>query len=129
MLPDGMLILAHGRTFAHFHSFYDHGRALPSLAAREPQPLLWLAPEDAEHRSIANGDSIEISNAQGAFRAQAKVTNRIQPGVVWIRDGWPGLNVLTNSAAVLPDSALDEFPFSVGQSEFGAVVGVRSIAE
>lgn len=28
----GGLALAHGRTFAHFHAFYDHGRALPTLA-------------------------------------------------------------------------------------------------
>ncbi|MEM7239991.1 MAG: molybdopterin-dependent oxidoreductase, partial [Pseudomonadota bacterium] len=36
------LAFAHGRTFAHFHSFYDHARALPTLAARETAPELWI---------------------------------------------------------------------------------------
>ncbi|MEN8741822.1 MAG: molybdopterin-dependent oxidoreductase [Phaeobacter gallaeciensis] len=120
------LILAHGRTFARFHSFYDHGQALPSLAKGEIEPDLWIAPEDAEARSIADGDRIEISNAAGTFEARAKVTPRIPTGAVWIRDGWPGLNVLTDGTSVLPDSALDAFPFSVGQNNYGARVEVRS---
>ena len=34
----------------HFHAFYDHGRALPSLAAADPEPLLWMSPHDATAR-------------------------------------------------------------------------------
>jgi len=119
------LTLAHGRTFAHFHSFYDHARALPTLADRETDPDLWIAPEDAQARDIADGEPIEMSNARGTFTARAKVTKRIPPGTVWIRDGWPGLNVLTDGASVLPETALSEFPFSVGQNGFGARVEIR----
>lgn len=118
------LILAHGRTFAHFHSFYDHGRALPTLAAREDAPDLWISPADATKRGIANATEIEISNARGTFPARAKVTPRIPEGTVWIRDGWPGLNTLTDPSSALPDTALDTFAFSVGQSRFGARVEV-----
>lgn len=119
------LILAHGRTFAHFHAFYDHGRALPTLAAREDVADLWIAPCDAQVRGVSDGDMIDVMNAGGCFRARAKVTARMPAGAVWIRDGWPGLNVLTDGAAVLPDTALDAFAFSVGQSHFGARVEVR----
>jgi hypothetical protein len=52
------------------------------------------------------------------------VTNRILPGTVWMRDGWPGFNALTDGSAVLPQTALDGFAFSVGQSNFGALVQV-----
>ncbi|MDP5366642.1 MAG: molybdopterin-dependent oxidoreductase [Paracoccaceae bacterium] len=121
----GGLILAHGRTFAHFHAFYDHGRALPTLAAREDAADLWIAPCDAQVRGVSDGDMIDVTNAGGCFRARAKVTARMPAGAVWIRDGWPGLNVLTDGAAVLPDTALDAFAFSVGQSHFGARVEVR----
>ena len=123
----GGLALAHGRTFAHFHSFYDHGRALPTLAAREDAADLWMAPADAEARGIADGGAIELSNARGSFTAKAKVTPRVPSGTVWIRDGWPDLNALTESAAVLPHAALDAFAFSVGQSRFGARVEVRPV--
>lgn len=123
--PEG-LILTHGRTFAHFHSFYDHSAALPTLAARETAPDLWIAPQDAKDRAISDGDPIELSNRRGAFAARAKVTPRMPAGVVWIRDGWPGLNVLSDGASVLPAAALSAFPFSVGQSSFGARVEIRS---
>lgn len=124
---EGNLILAHGRTFAHFHSFYDHARALPTLAAREDQADLWIAPQDAADRGILDADPIELSNTLGSFNARAKVTPRIPKGTVWIRDGWPGLNVLTDATSVLPLSALEAFPFSVGQSSFCASVSVRSL--
>ncbi len=120
------LILAHGRTFARFHSFYDHGQALPSLAKGEAEPDLWLAPEDAQARAITDGDRIEVSNAAGTFEARAKVTPRMPAGAVWMRDGWPGFNVLTDGTSVLPEAALDAFPFSVGQNNYGARVEVRS---
>lgn len=122
-LPDPEeLILTQGRTFAHFHSFYDHARALPSLAARESEPQIWIAPQDAETRGISDGDAITLSNTRGTFAARAKVTKRMPTGAVWTRDGWPGFNILTDSAAALPDTALHGFPFSVGQSGFGARV-------
>lgn len=121
------LILAHGRTFAHFHSFYDHARALPTLANREAEPDLWISPKDAQARAIGDGEMIEISNARGAFSARAKVTGRIPEGTVWIRDGWPGLNALTDGASVLPEAALSAFPFSVGQQNYGARVEIRPL--
>jgi anaerobic selenocysteine-containing dehydrogenase len=118
------LTFAQGRTFAHFHSFYDHARALPSLAARETEPQLWLAPTDAAARGVADGDAIRVSNRRGEFLARAKVTGRMPAGAVWMRDGWQGLNALMSGVAVLPEAALTAFPFSVGQSDFGARVEV-----
>ena len=40
------LTLCQGRTLTHFHGFYDHGRALPSLAKADPEPALWISPTD-----------------------------------------------------------------------------------
>ncbi len=122
----GALILAHGRTFAHFHAFYDHGRALPTLASRETDPDLWMAPDDAATRFIIDGDWVEIANVRGTFKARAKITPRVPNGTVWMRDGWPGLNVLTDGSSVLPKTALSAFPFSVGQNDYGARVDVRA---
>lgn len=122
--PKPGLTLAHGRTFAHFHAFYDHGRALPTLAGREPGPELWMSPGDAAARGIGEGDAIMLRSAQGTFDAQAKVTRRMPDGTVWIHDGWPGLNALTDGASVLPEAALAAFPFSVGQPRFGASVEI-----
>jgi anaerobic selenocysteine-containing dehydrogenase len=121
------LALAQGRTLAHFHAFYDSGSALPTLAKHETQPALWMAPADAAARGIADGAAIRVFNERGESMAKAHVTDRIPPGVVWMRDGWPGLNRLTMGVPVLPDAAVDVFEFSAGQATFGSTVEVISV--
>ena len=118
------LALRTGRTLTQFHGFYDHGRALPSLAAADPEPRLWISPDDAARRALADGDDIRIFNERGEMRARAFVTGDVPPGTVWMRDGWAGLNTLTSGAPVLPDAAVDLFAFSAGQAEFEAAVDV-----
>lgn len=120
----GSLELRTGRTINHFHAFYDAGRALPSLARRDRRPELWIAPADAAGRDIVDGAPIAVSNARARFEAHAKITDRVPPGTVWIHDGWPGLNDLTEGHRVLPDAATALFPFSTGQSAFDAFVEV-----
>ena len=113
-----------GRTLTHFHSFYDEGRALPSLAKHNTAPHLWISSVDAEARQLSSGDGIKIYNERGEFGAKAHVTDDVPPGAVWIRDGWVGLNQLTSGDAVLTGDSLNLFPFSVGQSDYGARVEV-----
>jgi hypothetical protein len=43
-----------------------------------------------------------------------------------MHDGWPEVNRLTSGQAVLPDEAVDLFPFSAGQSAFDATVEVAA---
>jgi anaerobic selenocysteine-containing dehydrogenase len=125
-LPDSPypLVFQQGRTLTHFHGFYDHGRALPSLGKLDPEPSLWIAPADAEARRVADGAAIRVYNERGEFQARAHVTAKIPPGTVWMRDGWTGLNQLTSGRAVLPDEAVDLFQFSAGQAAYDARVEV-----
>ena len=118
------LTLCQGRTLTHFHSFYDHGRALPSLAKLDPVPRLWISPVDATTRGLQDGGPIRIYNERGEFQAYAQVTDRIPSGTVWMRDGWEGLNRLTSGAPAIPDAAVDIFLFSAGQAAFDAMVEV-----
>jgi anaerobic selenocysteine-containing dehydrogenase len=118
------LALSFGRTLTHFHAFYDEGRALPSLARHNAAPQLWISRSDAEARQLAHGDAIKIYNERGEFGAKAHITDDVPPGVVWIRDGWVGLNHLTSGDPVLTGDALGLFHFSVGQSNYGAQVEV-----
>jgi len=118
------LALTQGRTLTHFHGFYNNGRELPTLARRESEAQLWLAPADAAARGLADGAAIRIFNERGALSARAHVTDRIPAGTVWMRDGWPGLNQLTDGTPLLPDAAVDLFAFSAGQASFDAMVEV-----
>ena len=122
--PAHPLALAQGRTMTHFHSFYNNGQELPTLARREAEPTLWISPADAATRQLVDGAPIRIFNQRGELAARARVTDRIQAGTVWMRDGWTGLNRLTAGSAVLPDAAVDLFAFSAGQATFDAMVEV-----
>ena len=118
------LAFRQGRTLTQFHGFYDHGRALPTLAGLDPEPRLWISPTDAAARGVGDGAAIRIYNERGEFRARSRVTDRIPPGTVWMRDGWEGLNRLTSGRPCIPDAAVDLFPFSAGQAAFDAMVEV-----
>jgi anaerobic selenocysteine-containing dehydrogenase len=118
------LTFRQGRTLNHFHGFYDHGRALPSLAAADPEPVLWISPADADARRLADGSAIRLFNERGEMHARARVTAAIGAGTVWMRDGWEGLNTLTSGQAVVPDDAVDIFHFGAGQASFDAMVDV-----
>jgi anaerobic selenocysteine-containing dehydrogenase len=123
-LPDTVqpLALAQGRTLTHFHSFYDHGRALPTLAKLDPEPCVWISPADAAARQIEDGKEIRLLNERGVLQARAHVTERVPTGTVWMRDGWLGLNCVTSGEACIPDAAVDLFPFAAGQATFEALV-------
>jgi anaerobic selenocysteine-containing dehydrogenase len=120
------LELRTGRTLNHFHSFYDHGRALPSIKKLEKGPTLWVSKADADSRGIEEGASILISNDRGSCHALAMITDKVPSGVVWMHDGWPGFNTLTSGARAVPDSAINIFPFSVGQAAFDAKVDISN---
>jgi anaerobic selenocysteine-containing dehydrogenase len=122
--PAYSLTLCDGRTLTQFHSFYDHGQALPTLAKVDPEPYLWISPDDAAARGLHDDEAIRIYNERGTFDARARVTDHIPQGTVWMRDGWEGLNRLTAGQSVLPDAAVDLFGFSAGQATFAAGVEV-----
>ena len=124
------LTLQQGRTLTHFHGFYDHGRALPMLARAEPEPVLWISPDDAGTRGVKDGGAIRIHNGRGHMHARARVTEKIPAGVVWMHDGWAGLNDLTSGTPVVADAAVDAFHalgFSGGQAAFDARVEVEAV--
>ena len=118
------LAFRQGRTLTHFHGFYDHGRALPSLARADAEPVLWISPVDAAARGVADGAAIRIHNERGALEARARVTDKVPAGTVWMRDGWRGVNNLTSGAPSIPDEACELFPFTAGQSAYDARVEV-----
>lgn len=68
---------------ARTHSI--HGNQ-PLLARVDPDTV-WLHPDDAAARGIADGDMVRVFNTQGATLLPAEVTDRIAAGVVSIKEG------------------------------------------
>ena len=76
-----LLSLAQGRTMTHFHSFYNNGRELPTLAKRESEPALWISPSDADRRGkLIHGAAIRMFNMRGEAGADAPTSHRQDTG-------------------------------------------------
>ena len=77
------LSLCTPKSRARTHSI--HGNQ-PGLARVDPDNV-WLDAIDAAARGIADGQRVRVFNARGATVLPAKVTDRIAPGVVSIKEG------------------------------------------
>lgn len=123
---NGGLRFVQGRTIAHFHGFYDHGRQLPALRDADREPTLWISPQDAGSRGIADGGEISIRNSSGAMIARARVTADVPSGTVWMHDGWTDLNTLTSGERVLTDAAVAAYPQG-GAASYQATVEIAPL--
>ena len=83
------LSLSFGRTLTHFHSFYDEGRALPSLAKHNAAPQLWISRVDADARQLSNRDAIKIYNETGRVRGKGS-RRRQRPPRCGLDSRWMG---------------------------------------
>ena len=110
--------LAQGRTLHHFHGFYNNGTALPSLANKDAEPWVLMASADAHALDLKQDDPIVLYNKLGKMAVHVRLHERLPQGTLWIRDGWPQLNALSDASPILPDAAVDLFRFSAGQSRF-----------
>lgn len=96
------LQLISARRNTHFHSFHDSHRAIPTLRAIEPEPVLWVHPKDAVRRGISDGDHAEMFNDRGRGRVKVELTTEVAPGHVSLNDCWPELNFVTAAFAPCP---------------------------
>ena len=103
----------------------DYEQTLRALARLDPEPVVWLHPDDAGQRGIGDGDAVAVYNDRGRFEAKARVTAKVLPGVVWMRDGWPGMNRVTSDVPVLSDEVAEALPVPAGQAAFDALVQVE----
>ncbi len=55
---------------------------------REGQPLVWIHPDDAAPRGIADGDTVILENEKGRVQLGARVTTDITPGVLLAPTIW-----------------------------------------
>jgi hypothetical protein len=58
------------------------------------------------------------------------VTEKVQRGVIWMRDGWVGVNSVTNGDSALSPAAsdiVDPYGIPGGQAAFDALVEVRKV--
>lgn len=89
--------------------------ALADVPGARPATLV-IHPDDAAPRGIRTGDLLRVSNARGAVRARAEVSDGIVPGVVALPTGaWYG----DPGAEIDPDGNPNVLTKDVGTSRLG----------
>src|SRR5262245_9028547 len=81
--PRFPLQLCTPKSRARTHSVHGNQEIL----SRADRDDVWLHPDDAAARGITDGQMVRVFNDRGATIVPAKVTDRIAPGVVAVREG------------------------------------------
>ncbi|MEX2125403.1 MAG: formate dehydrogenase subunit alpha [Woeseia sp.] len=89
------LLLTTGRTLTQYNVGAQTRRTDNIVWYHED--LLEIHPSDAELRGIREGDRVSLSSRKGEVTLEARVTERVQPGVVYttFHDPQTGANVVT----------------------------------
>jgi len=93
------LILTTGRIMFHFHTGTMSRRA-EKLNQEVSEAYIEMHPEDAKQIGLNGNKKVKVSSRRGEIELQARVTDRIKPGVVFIPFHFAeaAANALTNSA-------------------------------
>ena len=81
--PAHPLRLVTPKSRARTHSIHDN----QPLLARADRDDVWIHPADATARGIADGQPVRVFNSRGATVLPARITDRIAPGAVAIKEG------------------------------------------
>ncbi len=110
-MPDDAypMLLSTGRVLYHWHGG-EMTRRARGLMEVYPEALIELNPQDAEHMGIDGRKRVRVSSRRGSIEAEAWVTERVLPGMVYANFHFPdaSANELT-IAALDPVSKIPEY--------------------
>lgn len=70
--------------------FRSQHHNIPSMARRQPSPVVQINPQDAAARGICDGDPVDVISPRGRIPVRARVTPDIIEGVVEVTGGGGG---------------------------------------
>jgi len=110
-LPDDAypMVLSTGRVLYHWHGG-EMSRRSKGLLEIYPQPLIEVNEDDAEKLGLNGNKRVRVTSRRGSIEAEAWVTDRVPPGMVYANFHFPeaSANNLT-IAALDPVSKIPEY--------------------
>jgi len=104
------MILTTGRMLFHYHTGTMTRRS-DSLDWREPRGFAEINVQDAAKIDLRDGGQINLISRRGQVRTQARVGERVPPGVVFLSFHWKEApaNMLTQDFALDPIAKIPEY--------------------
>jgi len=102
-------ILTTGRLLYQFHTGTMTRRS-PTLVIQAPEGFVEINPKDAKELGVNDGENIKVKSRRGEIVIKTKVTDKVQPGIVFIPFHYAetAANKLT-IAALDPKAKIPEF--------------------
>lgn len=112
------LILSTGRILYHYHTGTMTRRS-EGLNWREPRGHAEVNAVDAAAAGVLDGKPMMIKSRRGEVRTQARVTDRVPPGVVFLSFHWKEApaNLLTSAEDLDPYAKIPEYKVSAVRIE------------
>ena len=106
-LPDHEfpLVLTTGRLYSHWHTLTRTAKC-DKLVRREPGPFVEVNPADAEKLELRPGELVQLSSRRGTVRLPVRLSDGVQPGMVFVPFHWGDLFGEGNAANYLTISAI-----------------------
>lgn len=106
---DYPMVLSTGRVLYHWHGG-EMTRRAKGLLEIYPQALIEINPDDAQHMGVDGYKRVRVSSRRGSIEAEAWITDRVPPGMVYANFHFPdaSANVLT-IAALDPIAKIPEY--------------------
>jgi len=103
-------ILTTGRVLYHYHTGTMTRRS-DGLDWREPRGFAEINVRDAEAIDLRDGGSVKIVSRRGEIRTQARIGERVPPGVVFLSFHWKEspANILTQNHTLDPVAKIPEY--------------------
>lgn len=90
------------RILYHYHTRTMTDK-VPALHFTAPRKWIEIDPSDAEKLGIQNGEWVKVSSKRGSIYAEARIADKLQPGVAWMPFHYAnGANVLSDSEHLDP---------------------------
>ena len=103
------MLLSTGRVLFHYHGG-EMSRRAKGLLAIYPKPLIEVNPDDAERLGLNGSHRVRVTSRRGSLEAEAQVTDRVPPGMVYGNFHFPEASVNNLTIAALdPVAKIPEY--------------------
>lgn len=106
-------LLTTGRTGLHYNGG-SMSRRSSFLLEKEPELFVEINPSDAQTMKIEDGNNLILETRRGSTQAKAKLTERVNKGVLFMPFHFSGTNMLTGDA-LDREAGIPEFKVSACQ--------------
>ena len=87
---EGEFYLVGGKQSIHSHTMTQNIEALNAISREYHMERVWLSAADAAELGVQTGDVVEVASSEHTGQVEARVTQRLKPGVVFLPTHYGG---------------------------------------